>query len=294
MAAQSIETFKLKASDGAQIAAYRSVPAGPVKGVIQIAHGISEYFMRYRRLAERVTQAGYAVYGEDHRGHGGSTEIHGPGEFGPAGFQAVVDDMATLTKLAKKEHPGKPFVLLAHSLGSFASQIYLLEHHRELSALVLSGTAALDKLLENLLARGGPVTLELLNANFEPGRTKFDWLSRDEEEVDAYIADPLCGFIAPDHTMGSVFQLGAGVRHDARLKDVRGDLPVYVISGEFDPVVGPGQAFARALIDSWAAAGMKNITHKVYPGGRHEMFNEINRDEVENDLVAWLDRTLAA
>jgi alpha-beta hydrolase superfamily lysophospholipase len=92
--------------------------------------------------------------------------------------------------------------------------------------------------------------------------------------------------------MASAFELGAGARHDARLKDVRRDLPIYVISGEFDPVVGPGQAFARALIESYRDAGLTDITHKVYPGGRHEMFNETCRDQVQDDLVAWLDARL--
>ena len=284
--------FDLRASDGATLAAYRADPHGPARGVVQIAHGLAEHCGRYGRLARALNAAGYAVYCADHRGHGASIGVHGQGEFGPRGFQAVVDDMAALTAVAKREHPGLPFVLLAHSLGSFAAQIYLLEHHAGLDALVLSGTAALDKLLEAMLANGGPMGLEAFNGAFEPARTTFDWLSRDEAEVDAYITDPLCGFAAPDHTMASMFQLGAGARHDPRLKAVRRDLPVLVISGEFDPVVGPGQSFARALIAAYEDAGLTDIIHKVYPGGRHEMFNEICREQVEGDLIAWLDGAL--
>ncbi len=294
MGSRSIDQFALKAPDGVEIAAYRSVPAGDIKGVVQIAHGMAEHFKRYRRLADRLTGAGYAVYGNDHRGHGGSAGAHGVGDFGPRGFQAVVDDMAALTKVAKGEAPGKPLVLLGHSMGSFAAQLYLLEHHSDLAALVLTGTAALDKLLETLLASGGPVTLELLNAGFEPGRTKFDWLSRDEAEVDAYIADPLCGFQLPDSAMGSLFALGGGARSDRRLTQVRHELPIYVISGEFDPVVGPDQTFAQALIDSYREAGLTHIEHRIYPGGRHEMFNETCRDQVETELIAWLDSVLVS
>lgn len=294
MSATDITPFTLTADDGAKIAAYRAVPAGEVRGIVQIAHGLAEHFQRYRRLTGRLVGAGYAVYGEDHRGHGASMGAHGQGDFGPAGFQAVVDDMAALTRLAKSEHLGKPLILLGHSLGSFASQIYLLDHHAELAGLALSGTAALDKSLEAFIARGGPVGLEALNANFEPGRTPFDWLSRDEAEVDAYRNDPLCGFTAPDQTMASVFQLGVGATHDPRLAGVRADLPIYVISGEVDPVAGPGQAFARALIESYQAAGMTAIIHVVYPGGRHEMFNEINREQVEDDLIAWLNANIGA
>ena len=290
MELSGIEPFTLKGSDDAAIAAYRSAPSGDVRGIVQIAHGMSEHFLRYAHLTERLNAAGYAVYANDHRGHGRSAEAHGLGEFGPGGFQALVDDMAALTKVAKAERPGRPLILLGHSMGSFASQLYLLDHASELAGLALSGTAALDKLLETLLASGGPVTLELLNAPFEPARTTFDWLSRDEAEVDAYIADPLCGFTLADSAMGSVFQTGAGARHDPRLANVRKDLPIYIISGQFDPVTGPDQAFTRALIDSYRAAGLKHIDHRVYAGGRHEMFNETCRDEVETDLITWLNR----
>ncbi len=281
--------FTLEASDGAVIAAWRSWPAGEIKAIVQIAHGMAEHFGRYRRLADRLTGAGYAVWANDHRGHGASADAHGLGDFGPGGFQALVDDMAALTRVAKRETPGAPLALLGHSMGSFAAQLYLLEHASDLDALVLSGTAALDKLLESLLAGGGPVTLDLLNAGFEPARTPFDWLSRDEAQVDAYVADPLCGFVLQDRAMASVFELGSGARADARLAQVAKDLPIYVISGERDPVVGPGQGFARALIDSYRAAGLTRIEHRVYPGGRHEMFNETCREEVEDDLIAWLD-----
>jgi alpha-beta hydrolase superfamily lysophospholipase len=291
-AVQTPTQFTLTAADGAAIAAYRSMPSGPARAIVQIAHGMSEHYLRYHHLTDRFNDAGFAVFANDHRGHGASATAYGLGEFGPGGFQAVVDDMAALAELAKAEIPGKPFVLLGHSMGSFAAQLFLLEHHRQLSALVLTGTAALDQLLATLLAGGGPVTLELLNAAFEPGRTRFDWLSRDEDQVDAYVADPLCGFALSDAAMGSVFELGAGARLDRRLSDVRPDLPIYVVSGELDPVVGPSQAFARALVDSYRLAGLTHIDHRIYPGGRHEMFNETCRREVEDELVAWLERAL--
>ena len=293
MGSAGIAPFTLTAVDGAAIAAYRSTPTGPTRGVVQIAHDMSEHFLRYRHLTERLNRAGFAVFGNDHRGHGASAAAFGVGEFGPGGFQAVVDDMAALTAVAKAEFPGLPFVLLGHSMGSFAAQLYLLEHHDDLAALVLAGTAALDELLGALLAGGGPVTLELLNAAFEPGRTSFDWLSRDEAQVDAYVADPFCGFALADEAMASVFQLGASTRADPRLAHVRRDLPIYVISGERDPVVGPDQAFVGALIGSYRQAGLTSLTHRIYPGGRHEMFNETCRDQVEDELVAWLERTLA-
>jgi len=172
-------------------------------------------------------------------------------------------------------------------MGSFAAQLYLLDHGQGLSGLVLSGTAAQDLLMASLADR--PAGLEALNAGFEPARTPFDWLSRDAAEVDAYIADPLCGFELDAGSMASLFTLGAGSRTDPRLQRAPKSLPILVISGEVDPVVGPGQAFARALVQSYEAAGIGPITHKIYPGGRHEMFNETCRDQVEGDLIAWLD-----
>ncbi len=289
-----MEPFSLTAADGAVLAAYRSLPPGKAKGAVQISHGMAEHALRYDRLAKALNAAGYAVYAGDHRGHGGSAAAHGLGSFGDRGFQAVVNDMAALSDLIRREQPGRPLVLLGHSMGSFASQLFILEHGRGLAGLVLSGTAALDKLLETLLAAGGPVSLSILNAAFEPGRTGFEWLSRDEAEVDAYVADPLCGFDLDEASLQSMFGLGAAARSDPRLASAVGPLPVYVISGENDPVVGPDQAFTRALIESYEAAGLGPIEHRVYPGGRHEMFNETCRDQVTADLVAWLDETLAA
>jgi alpha-beta hydrolase superfamily lysophospholipase len=284
--------FVLTAGDGARIAAYRAAPEGAPKGIAQIAHGMAEHFGRYARLTHALAAAGYAVYGNDHRGHGASAEVHGLGAFGPGGFQSLVDDMAALGAAARRDRPGLPLALIGHSMGSFAAQLYLLEHHDRLDALVLSGTAAMDLLLADLNASGAPVSLERLNAGFEPARTPFDWLSTVDAEVDAYIADPLCGFAVAEEGMGSMFALGVGARADPRLGAVRKDLPIYVVSGQFDPVVGPDQAFARGLIESYREAGLTRITHRVYPGGRHEMFNERERERVEADLIAWLDANL--
>jgi alpha-beta hydrolase superfamily lysophospholipase len=282
-----VEVFEIAAADGARLSAYRWDARGPLRGVVQIAHGAAEHLKRYDRLARALGAAGYAVVGADHRGHGVNAAVHGLGEFGPRGFAGVVDDMAAVTAGAQARFPGAPLVLLGHSLGSFAAQAYLLGHADALSGLVLSGTAALDALLASRDPTGG---LKSFNAAFEPARTDFDWLSRDEAEVDAYVADPLCGFdIGPD-SMASVAATAAAASSDPRLaRAAARRLPVYVISGEADPVVGPGQAFARTLVDRYAGAGLTDLEHRVYAGGRHEMFNETNRDEVVADLIAWLD-----
>lgn len=140
---------------------------------------------------------------------------------------------------------------------------------------------------------GGPAGLGSLNASFAPSRTDFDWLSRDEAEVDAYIADPLCGFPLAEAAMTSIFHRAAATRHDPRLASISKDLSVLVISGQLDPVTGPCQAFTNALIDSWRAAGITGIEHQTYPGGRHAMFNETNRQGVTADLLDWLGRNVS-
>jgi alpha-beta hydrolase superfamily lysophospholipase len=286
-----IEAFPLTVADGAVLAAYRSLPEGFAKGLVQVADGMAEHFSRYARLAEALTGAGYAVYGIDHRGHGASAKVHGLGDFGPRGFAAVVTDMAELTRFAKRETSGQPFALLGHSMGSFAAQLYVLEHAHELNAVVLSGTAQAKALFAARV--GASPGLEAFNAAFEPARTPFDWLSRDEAEVDAYVADPLCGFALTEASMQSMFTLLAGAAIDPRLAAALADLPVLVLSGEVDPVVGPAQAFAKALIEDWRAAGLTRIDHRVYPGARHELFNETCHEEVTADLIAWLNAAMA-
>jgi alpha-beta hydrolase superfamily lysophospholipase len=286
--------FTVIAADGARVTAYRALPDGRPRGIVQIAHGMAEHVARYRRLMDALTGAGFAVYANDHRGHGASAAVHGLGEFGPGGFQNLVDDMAEVSRVAQAETPNTPLILLGHSMGSFAAQLYLLEHHVRLAGMVLSGTAAVDALAEAMAAAGEAAGPGSMNAAFAPARTDFDWLSRDEAEVDAYVADPLCGFPLADAAMASVLQTAAAARHDPRLAAVRGDLPVCVISGEFDPVTGPSQAFVGALLESYRGAGLGRVDHRVYPGGRHEMFNETSREEVTADLIAWLDGAVAA
>jgi alpha-beta hydrolase superfamily lysophospholipase len=293
MSPQPIVAFDLATPDGFHVTAYRSFPTERPKAIVQLAHGMAEHLARYRRLTAELTGAGYVVYGNDHRGHGASAAAHGLGDFGPGGFQALVDDMAALSRRAQMEQPNLPLVLVGHSMGSFAAQLYLLGNHTGLAGLVLSGTAAVDALAEAIAARGVAAAPNAMNAPFAPARTDFDWLSRDEAEVDAYIADPLCGFPLTEAAMTSVFATAGAARHDPRLASVRPDLPVYVISGEFDPVTGPGQAFANALIDTYRGAGLAAVDHRVYPGGRHEMFNETSRGDVTAELIAWLDRTVA-
>ncbi|MEQ1753840.1 MAG: alpha/beta hydrolase [Micropepsaceae bacterium] len=281
-------TFDFVAADGTRIAAFHWPAVGEVRGLLQISHGMGEHALRYLPRMSILRDAGFSIYAEDHRGHGKTASKDALGDFGPGGFSGIVDDMAALSRIAKRENPGKKLVLLGHSLGSFALQIYLLTHSALIDGAVLSGSAALDLMPPPDPDAGG---LEAFNASFEPARTKFDWLSRDETEVDKYVGDPLCGFSASPNSMISIFAAAAPLFDSDALKRIRADLPIYLFAGDKDPLNG-GLAFLAPLVDRYRAAGVRDVQSRFYPGGRHEMLNETNRAQVLADLKAWLDHVV--
>src|ERR671920_980832 len=191
--------------DGTQLATYTWDDGPAPRGVVQVAHGLAEHSARYGRLAKALNEAGYVVHATDHRGHGKSiTEV--PGDFGAPGFEGLIADVAAYGAAIRSEQPGLPLFLLAHSMGSFAAQSVLLEHSAQYAGVVLSGSTALDVLAAAMAdaPEDGPAGLEAFNAGFEH-RTGYEWLSRDEAEVDKYVADPLCGFDLPESTVPSLF-----------------------------------------------------------------------------------------
>lgn len=277
-----------ESADGLAIAAYRWDPSGDPRAIAQITHGVGEYAERYEPLAGALTERGYVVYAHDHRGHGASLRPgRTAGEIGESGWTELVADIGRMGAAARSDHPTLPLVLIAHSLGSFAAQQYLLNHSGDVDAVVLSGTAALD-LLEPALDLDAPMDLTMFNAAFNPPRTDFDWLSRDEAQVDRYIADPLCGF-GLDIAGGKAMFVGARQLSDPyRVAAIRHDLPFYIVVGDMDPVNGQ-LALVNELVIRLTHAGVKDITVKVYPGARHEVFNETNRDEVFADMIGWIE-----
>ena len=188
------ERFQFKSDDGLSIACVKWGNSHHVRGVVQIAHGLGEHVGRYAQLAETLAQAEFVVYGNDHRGHGLTAKPAGSfGDFGPGGFDQLVEDMVSLRVIAKDEHRGKPYILLGHSMGSFAAQQFVLDHSHSIDGLALSGSGALDGLARVAQSvAAGEDLMKLMNAAFEPARTPFDWVSRDNAEVDAFINDPLC------------------------------------------------------------------------------------------------------
>jgi alpha-beta hydrolase superfamily lysophospholipase len=282
--------LQLPAPDGHAIDIYAWLPETPPRAIVQIAHGMGEHAQRYAATAEALVAAGHAVYANDHRGHGRRAfEAQQLGKFGEAGFSAVAADMALLTRHLRTLHAGRRVVLLGHSMGSFAAQDYVLDHSALLDGLVLSGSAALD---QRIAAMKLDPTLRVANASFEPSRTPFDWLSRDDAAVDAYVADPLCGFSLDADGMRSMGSVARRLADPAERRRIRADLPVWLFTGDHDPINGHLKWF-DALATRYRDAGLKDVTATVYPGGRHEMLNETNRDEVIADLLAWLERVAA-
>ena len=273
-------------SDSTALATYTWDDVADPVGVVQVAHGLAEHSERYGRLAEALNAAGYVVHALDHRGHGASITDRA-GDFGPVGFEGLIADVAAYGASLRAASPGLPLFLLAHSMGSFAAQSVLLEHSDLYDGVVLSGSTALDLLAAGLAQADGPVGLEAFNAGFEP-RTGYEWLSRDEAEVDAYVADPLCGFDLPDETVPALFGAATTLADPASLASIRHDLPILVASGESDPLAGGGE-LVRVLAQRYRDAGVRDVTVRLYPDARHEIFNETNRDEVTRDVIGWLD-----
>jgi alpha-beta hydrolase superfamily lysophospholipase len=285
-------TFSFDAADGVSVSAFRWTNVAPPKAIVQIAHGMGEHAARYRRLAEALTAAGYVVYANDHRGHGttaGSPESFG--DLGPSGWAGLVGDLGELGAIARREHPGLPLVVLGHSMGSFALQGYLLDHSADVDGAVLSGTTAIDVIAPGIDPTK-EVDLSAFNAPFEPARTGYDWLSRDPDEVDKYVADPACGFGLNPAATASMLDALADTGDATRLAGIRRDLPIYLLSGDADPLAGGG-ALIELVADRYRQGGLTDVTVALYPGARHEVFNETNRDEITADLIAWLDRITA-
>jgi alpha-beta hydrolase superfamily lysophospholipase len=253
---------------------------------------MGEHMQRYAALARALTERGLVVYGQDHRGHGATARSEGElGQLGPDGWAELVDDVDLLVSRIHDEQPGLPLVLLGHSMGSFAVQQYLLDHSDRIDAAVLTGTAALDQ-LEPALDLDKPIDLAVFNAAFQPARTEFDWLSRDEAIVDAYIADPRCGFGIDVDAGKDMFAAARRMADPGQVAGMRPGLPLYIAAGESDPV-NANLALLNVLVDRYRAAGLTNVTVRTYPGARHEILNETNRDEVVASILDWLDQVLS-
>lgn len=302
--------FIFKTSDDLEIYVYHWIPErdSEVKGVIQITHGMAEAAHRYKRFAERLTDNGYIVYAHDQRGHGETAKKLGEfGYIGKDGYNRMVEDMREVTKeIRRREEENLPIILFGHSMGSFLTQRYISLYGDNIDGVILSGTSNSPGPILNIgirmakreMDKSGPkaksnrlndMSFGSYNKKFRPNRTDFDWLSRDEEEVDKYIADPYCGGV---FTTNFYYHFFEGLQETFKRENLQGipkDLPIYIFAGDKDPVGKMGRGVPR-LVRTYKSLGIKDVTYKLYKDGRHEMLNETNRDEVMEDVLKWLNR----
>ncbi|MBI9086936.1 MAG: lysophospholipase [Desulfobacterales bacterium] len=302
------ETFSFQSTDGVDIFAHTWLPGkdAPLKAILQISHGMAEHSARYERFASALCQAGIGVYANDHRGHGQTAgDLDKIGFFADAnGWDKVVEDMHRLTGIIAENHPVVPIFLFGHSMGSFLSRTYITRYGNEVTGAILSGTGGDPGLLGKvglLVARteswirGNTARSPMLNnlsfggfnKAFKPNRTDFDWLSRDEAEVDKYVADPYCGGV---FTAGFFVDLIGGINFintPEAIAMVPKSLPIFLFSGALDPV-GDNTKGVQQVCDGYKAAGIEEVSVKFYDGGHHEMLNETNRDEVFGDVIRWV------
>lgn len=263
--------------DGWPIKAFHWRAAAPRASVV-ISHGMAEHARRYDRFAAALNDAGFEVFAMDHRAHGTTLGPGGFGDFGDGGWDALVDDIDQLVEIAAEAQP--PVMLFGHSMGAAAAQQFAPAGSSKIAALVLSGSTLRDP--------GEPIPE--YNDVFEPARTRYDWLSRDDAEVDKYIEDPLCGF--EGQTVRNGMDRTDPRRVDLeRLRKIRADLPVLLVAGDADPI-NRNLKGIDYLESKWREAGVRQIDRQIYTGGRHEMLNETNRDEVTKNLVDWLKQKL--
>ncbi|MDB5975089.1 MAG: alpha/beta hydrolase [Nevskia sp.] len=302
--------FQLQMPAGHPIHVHRWLPQGPTHATLLVAHGMAEHGARYERLAQALNAAGWAVYALDWPGHGRSVDSAAElGHFADHdGWNHALDALHRVRGRAAAAQGGKPLFLLGHSMGSFLSQYYIVEHGEGLAGVVLSATtgdmgptraagAVLLKLESMLLgvrhrsALAEALSFKAFNKKFAPARTPADWLSRDAAEVDKYVADPLCGFRCSAALWASLLSAGASLRDPRRLSCIPKSLPVLLIAGSKDAVSG-GAHGPEMLAQAYRAAGLNEVTVKIYEGGRHELLNEIPqcRDQVTADLLGWLGK----
>jgi alpha-beta hydrolase superfamily lysophospholipase len=288
--------FTFTDPDGFKVFVRKWVPleGAKPKAVVQIAHGGAEHSLRYERPAKFLNRAGYMVYANDHRGHWQTAAtMENAGFAGEDGWNGIVRDAKQLTDIIKKENPGLPVFLFGHSMGSLISQHYIQQWGSGLKGVVLCGSFGarmeLDLVISKLAAKprkehqrpAGPRTLQ-----------QFDWLTRDKAEVQKYIDDPWCGFTFTRGFVLDMFRaMGKGWKPENEARIPR-DLPIYVISGELDRAAGENTASIRALVERYQASGIRDVTFQIYPGARHELLNETNRDEVQGDILTWLNKHL--
>ena len=306
-----IKDFTFPSSTGRNIIhACIAEPESEPRGIVQIAHGIAEHIGRYADFMRFLAENGFIAVGNDHLGHGHS--FSDPSNLGffaeQNGWDRVVDDMDILHDLVAREHRELPYIFFGHSMGSFLVRTYAIQHPSKPDLIILCGTGHMSRVKVNAGCTTAAAAVKMFNARragdmlnniafgsyndgFDNVRTNFDWLNSDPDEVNRYIADPLCGFIPKiglfrDMTGGLKF-----ITDPANIKKMNKDTPVLFISGWDDPVGERGKGVRRAY-KAFADAGINHLHIKLYPKARHELLNERCRDEVMNDILGWINEKI--
>lgn len=303
--------FYFKSSTGKNnIHVHRCVPDGEVRGVVQIMHGIAEYIERYDDFMVFLASNGLVAVGTDHLGHGKTIEKpEQKGFFADKdGWDYVIKDEEILRRAMAKEYPDTVQIVFGHSMGSFMARTHLIRYPGGFDAAIISGTGNQGAaLVGGGLAVGNIVTalkgahhysnfinnlaFGSYNKAYDPQRTDYDWLTRDNDVVDKYIADPLCGFIPTCSLFRDMMTGVKFITNVDNLTKMAKDIPVYFMSGDKDPVGDYGKGVTLAY-ENFKKAGMKDVTMKLYKDGRHEMLNELNRAEVYADVLNWINKKI--
>ena len=286
-------------------------PDGEVRGVVQLVHGVAEHIGRYGPFAEFLTEHGFAAVGDDHLGHGLS--VNDDSEKGwfaeKDGWKLVVRDEKTLRDKMREEFPGVPMILLGHSMGSFIARTYIGDYPEDFDLCILSGTGhtpgavcrAGRMVARREIHRHGSkyrsATLQNMAfgsylKNIEDPIGPNDWICRDEAVIRAYDADPLCGFAGTAELMYEMMLGLEQIGNNSHNMKMKKDLPILFISGDADPVGGWGKG-VRTVFNRFKSIGMQDLTIKIYPGARHEVLNELNKQEVWDDVLDWIEKKLA-
>lgn len=307
------EEFYFDSRDGkSRIHAVRYMPdqEADICCVVQIVHGMAEYVERYEEFAAFLTKRGCVVTGEDHLGHGKSV-----GEAGHCGYfceqdpaTVLVRDVHRLKKLTQALYPQAPYIIMGHSMGSFITRNYMYRYGTGIDGAVIMGTGMQPRAVLVLSKAFAGIQRVFLgqkhvsrlidklafgayNKKIRNPATPFDWLSRDGARVQEYMDDPLCGFVFTVNGFAALFELISRLHDKKNLEKIPKTLPVFMVSGTADPVGDYGRG-VNAAFDSLKGAGLEHVALKLYEGGRHELLNETNREEIMEDIWRWIQETM--